>query len=190
MLRKSTLILITLLSSAAAADAAATSMRSQIETDWLRQVDTWVTPTAKPAVKQEPDFVKAIHHFIERGRLLAVDLRKQGIDTAACESGFRDAESQLSGVASADAQKALYLKVRWTFRRLAFRNPLLNFDRILFVKRFCQQTYPDVCLNHMPWVSRPGGDLCILTMSGPENMPEIRAWEAITAAMVDRATMG
>ena len=36
----------------------------------------------------------------------------------------------------------------------------------LFVKRFTQETYPDVCLNHMPWVSRPGGDLCVLTMAG------------------------
>jgi hypothetical protein len=41
-------------------------------------------------------------------------------------------------------------------------NPLLDFDRLLFVKRFTQQTYPDICLNHMPWVSRPGGDICIL----------------------------
>ena len=39
---------------------------------------------------------------------------------------------------------------------MALANPLLNFDRLLFVKRFCQETYPDVCLNHMPWVSRPG----------------------------------
>ena len=46
---------------------------------------------------------------------------------------------------------------------LAFANPLLNFERLLFVKRFTQETYPDVCLNHMPWVSRPGGDICVLS---------------------------
>jgi hypothetical protein len=54
------------------------------------------------------------------------------------------------------------LHTRWIVRRLALANPLLNFDRLLFVKRFTQETYPDVCLNHMPWVSRPGGDLCVL----------------------------
>ncbi|MEA1950708.1 MAG: hypothetical protein U9N87_04945, partial [Planctomycetota bacterium] len=48
-------------------------------------------------------------------------------------------------------------------------NPLLRFDRLLFVKRFTQQTYPDICLNHMPWVSRPGGDLCVL--EGPFSHP-------------------
>jgi mono/diheme cytochrome c family protein len=48
-------------------------------------------------------------------------------------------------------------------RQLAFANPLLRFDQLLLVKRFTQQTYPDICLNHMPWVSRPGGDLCVLS---------------------------
>jgi len=57
-------------------------------------------------------------------------------------------------------------------RRLAFANPLLGFDRLLFVKRFTQEAYPDVCLNHMPWVSRPGGDLCIL--EGLESPREVR----------------
>lgn len=61
------------------------------------------------------------------------------------------------------ARHALCLEARWAARRVAFRNPLLNFDQLLFVKRFTQETYPDVCLNHMPWVSRPGGDICVLT---------------------------
>ncbi|MBI2927526.1 MAG: hypothetical protein HYY24_17665 [Verrucomicrobia bacterium] len=68
----------------------------------------------------------------------------------------------------------LYFQVRWAMRRLAFRNPLLDFDRLLIVKRFGQETYPDVCLNHMPWVSRPGGDLCLLTLRGPEEAPLVK----------------
>ena len=65
--------------------------------------------------------------------------------------------------ASDDLRRALYLQARWAVRGLVFANPLLDFDRLLFVKRFTQETYPDVCLNHMPWVSRPGGDLCVLS---------------------------
>ena len=49
-----------------------------------------------------------------------------------------------------------HIQVRWIVRKLVFANPRLDFDRLLFVKRFTQETYPDVCLNHMPWVSRPG----------------------------------
>ena len=67
-----------------------------------------------------------------------------------------------------DARMALYREARWLARRVAFSNPRLQFDKLLFVKRFTQETYPDVCLNHMPWVSRPGGDICILSMAGPE----------------------
>ncbi|MGL4943327.1 MAG: discoidin domain-containing protein [Thermoguttaceae bacterium] len=55
-----------------------------------------------------------------------------------------------------------YLRLRRLGRKLVMRNPLVNFDRLLFVKRYTQQTYPDVCLNHMPWVSRPGGDIYVL----------------------------
>ena len=58
--------------------------------------------------------------------------------------------------------KAEYLRLRWLGRQLVFMNPLTDFDRLLFVKRYTQQTYPDICLNHMPWVSQPGGDVCVL----------------------------
>ena len=68
----------------------------------------------------------------------------------------------------------MYLKARWAMRRLALSNPALNFDQLLFVKRFTQETYPDVCLNHMPWVSRPGGDLCILSGWKAESEPTVR----------------
>ena len=61
-----------------------------------------------------------------------------------------------------ETQRRLYFDARRTVRKLAFANPLVQFDQLLFVKRFTQQTYPDICLNHMPWVSRPGGDLCVL----------------------------
>ncbi|MBM4034651.1 MAG: hypothetical protein FJ291_23145 [Planctomycetes bacterium] len=66
------------------------------------------------------------------------------------------------------ARRALYLEARWLAREAAFKNPLLAFDKLFFIKRFCQESYPDVCLNHMPWVSRPGGDLCVLDMKTGE----------------------
>src|SRR5208282_3210318 len=72
--------------------------------------------------------------------------------------------------ASDDLRRAAYLQVRWAVRGLGFANPLLDFDRLLFVKRFTQETYPDVCLNHMPWCSRPGGDLCVLSAAKGEKL--------------------
>jgi len=77
--------------------------------------------------------------------------------------GKQSAQATLSRGASDEARRALYLQVRWVVRGLVFSNPDLDFDQLLFVKRFAQETYPDVCLNHMPWCSRPGGDLCIVS---------------------------
>jgi hypothetical protein len=73
-----------------------------------------------------------------------------------------------------DARRALYREARWLARRVAFADPRLAFDKLLFMKRFTQQAYPDVCLNHMPWVSRPGGDICILSMAGPEAEGQVK----------------
>ena len=53
-------------------------------------------------------------------------------------------------------------------------NPRIDFDEIVLVKRFTQETYPDVCLNHMPWVSRPGGDICVLTLEGADAECKVR----------------
>ncbi len=115
--------------------------------------------------------------FLRRGRLLAADLKRAGIDTAAAERKLDAAEAALQSLAAdapAKARRDLYLRVRWTIRGLAFANPLLDFDKLLVCKRFTQDTYPDVCLNHMPWVSRPGGDLCVVTLAGPEGEPQVR----------------
>jgi len=104
--------------------------------------------------------------FIERGRKLASDLRPAGVDCAAALRKLNEAAQRLQSLptnASDAARRTLYLDVRWLARGLVFANPVLDFDRLLFIKRFTQETYPDVCLNHMPWCSRPGGDLCILS---------------------------
>jgi mono/diheme cytochrome c family protein len=65
------------------------------------------------------------------------------------------------------ARRELYREARWLAREVAFSNPALDFRELLFVKRHVQQTYADVCLNHMPWTSRPGGDVCVLSPLSP-----------------------
>ncbi|MBN2291356.1 MAG: discoidin domain-containing protein, partial [Pirellulales bacterium] len=106
-----------------------------------------------------------IDDVIRRGRLLAADLKAAGVDTAPFERELDDMAAQLAKASTPlteETRRHLYFAARRTVRKLAFANPLLQFDRLFFVKRFTQQTYPDICLNHMPWVSRPGGDLCVL----------------------------
>jgi hypothetical protein len=107
---------------------------------------------------------------LQRGRLLAADLQGAGVDTSMALRQLDELAARLAALptsvtqttVSRDAEQRLYFDARRVVRRLALSNPLLQFRQLLFVKRFTQQTYPDICLNHMPWVSRPGGDLCVL----------------------------
>ena len=122
---------------------------------------------------------------IENARRLAADLEASGLSVDAHRSELETAERRLRDLgadAPEGAARSLYLETRWAIRRLVLSHPLLDFDRLLFVKRFTQETYPDVCLNHMPWVSRPGGDICIL---GPA-----RGRGTLFAALADPGRQG
>jgi mono/diheme cytochrome c family protein len=124
-----------------------------------------------------PITADTIEHVIRRGDLLAADLRGNGVDTRPFQRELDEVAAGLKRLpadAAAEAHRQLYLKARRIVRRLAFSNPLLDFDKLLLCKRFTQDTYPDVCLNHMPWVSRPGGDICVVTLAGPDGEPQVR----------------
>ena len=136
-------------------------LRDQIEADWLKQAKA-IAPREYPTAR-----------FIERGRRLAAELRRAGVDCAPSLRKLDDVSQRLQALpkgTSDGLRRALYLEARWVVRGLVFANPALDFDRLLFVKRFTQETYPDVCLNHMPWCSRPGGDLCILSAAGGQKL--------------------
>jgi len=147
--------------------AAGGSYREMIEADWLRQAEAWNAPVSRYPTLE----------IIARARRLAAGLKAAGVDTQPHEQALAALEAALKALpadAGAERRKELYFKTRWAVRRLAFSNPLLGRE-LLFCKRFTQETYPDVCLNHMPWVSRPGGDLCVATLDGPEGEPRVRA---------------
>ena len=93
----------------------------------------------------------------ERLLKLAHYLKEEGVPVDKIAS----IEKEIARTVEKDGKKE-YLRLRHLGRQLVFMNPLLDFDRLLFVKRYTQMSYPDICLNHMPWVSRPGGDICIL----------------------------
>ena len=133
--------------------------------------------TAKVRISPTAVRVYPAKHVIDRGRLLAADLRQAGVDTRPLERELDGAARGLAALgpdASDQAKRAVYFRARQAVRALAFANPLLNFSTLLIIKRFTQETYPDVCLNHMPWVSRPGGDVCAVTLGGPERRAKVR----------------
>ena len=140
-------------------------------------VSQWSTAKSLEPPNTSPQYPTA--RFIERGRKLAADFHQAGVDCAPSLRKLDEAAQRLQALpkdASDDLRRAVYLQARWVVRGLVFADPALGFDRLLFVKRFTQETYPDVCLNHMPWCSRPGGDLCILSATNGQ-----RLWAALAA---------
>ncbi len=63
-----------------------------------------------------------------------------------------------------DEWAAARTEQRLALRELTLANPALDFKRLLFSKRFTQQSYADINVNHHAWGSRPGGDICILEL--------------------------
>jgi hypothetical protein len=116
------------------------------------------------AVISQDVTIEAVRRAIDRGRRLAENLRAAGVDVDADQAALRAAENGLARLPAnaVDARRQLYLDVRWTVRRLALRNPLLDFDSILFVKSAPTQ-FPHMSDQFYGWWSRPGGGVCVLS---------------------------
>lgn len=102
--------------------------------------------------------------LLERGLKLAESQNRLGHamdESARALQTLADEVSQLPANAPEEAVKTLYLKIHWQIRRMAFSNPLLNFDSILFVKR-APTMFPHMSDQHYGWFARPGGGLYVL----------------------------
>jgi hypothetical protein len=91
---------------------------------------------------------------VERGLKLADRLQQMGADVEA-------QIAELRAVADEQTNDRLYLRARWAVRRMALANPLLDFERILFVKR-APGTLPHISDQYYGWWSRPGGGIYLL----------------------------
>jgi hypothetical protein len=101
---------------------------------------------------------------LEKARKLAAELNRIGINTAPQETVIdevaREAES-LTDETAEETRRALYFKLRGALRQLAFSNPLLDFEDVLFTKRV-PGTYNHMSDQYYGWWSRPGGGIYIL----------------------------
>jgi len=108
--------------------------------------------------------VQSVIRQLERCRRLADAVADVGVDVSESQAALAEAETGLNALpADAGAQQLqdLYLSVRWIGRRLEFASPLLDFDKLVFIKRV-PGSYPHMSDQHYGWWSRPGGGLWIL----------------------------
>jgi hypothetical protein len=112
---------------------------------------------------------------LRRTRALLEDLQRmpEVPDLAAQATALADldraAESATPGT---DGRYALYEQACALRREIAFANPLLNFDEILFLKRH-RALYNHMCDQYYGINARPGGGICVLRNPFGSN-PEVR----------------
>jgi len=124
------------------------SSASQWSTDSLVAVKTDASNPAYPVAE-----------VVQRGLKLAEDLRRRGVNVDAQEKVLRQ-------VAAAKPRentdrRELYFRARRAVRQMALKNPLLDFDDLLLVKRV-PGTFTHMSDQYYGWFSRPGGGLYVL----------------------------
>lgn len=123
-------------------------------------VSPWSARHASPSA----GFAHGAIEVVERGLQLAAELGQQGVDTAAEAAALRRLHGQLErsdAAATSDAARSLYFQAHELIRALTFRNPRLDFDSILFIKRR-PTLFPHVSDQHYGWWSQPGGGIYVL----------------------------
>jgi hypothetical protein len=131
-------------------------------------VSQWsVTHATLPAATRS----YATGKVIERGLLLAENLRQSGAKVDGQEKTLRqiaehlkalpDAPQGPEGEAPEEVGRKLYFQTRWAVREMALKNPLLDFETILFVKRV-PPAFPHMSDQYYGWWSRPGGGIYLL----------------------------
>ena len=143
---------------AAGSGALPQDIRQGIEADWAMQ--------EKVARGLEADSRAAVEGAIQRGLAMTDDL---GATTTlpAAQAAREELNSiaaemkEMEAVPTGEAWLRLYLEVRWIVRGLAFANPALDFDELLFVKR----NWPSInhqCSHRVGEAQAPPANLCVL----------------------------
>jgi hypothetical protein len=125
-------------------------------------VSPWSVKHSPPG-EETPDSYP-VEAVLERGGLLAGALARRGVDTRSFEQAIGEVQAEadrLPEEGAVEAHRALYLRARWLIRDLALRNPVLDFDRIIFVKR-APLVYSHMSDQNYGWWSRPGGGIYVL----------------------------
>jgi hypothetical protein len=110
------------------------------------------------------DWPTIVQQSIERGQRLADALGQQGVPVQSQRAQLQVIRRDVSAWDAATSEeqwKSAYFRARRVTRKLAFTNPLLDFDAILFVKR-APSMFPHLSDQYYGWWARPGGGVYVL----------------------------
>ncbi len=125
---------------------------AQIQADWLQQ-----DKIGEP----ERTYAQATEEHLDKARALLADLRRGHSASFLAAEAARLEEL----AASKGDESSRYLAVRALKRAIAFSNPLLDFDQMLFCKRV-PTSYSHLVMQYYGWRARAGGSLFVLDKPG------------------------
>ena len=126
-------------------------------------------PGMAKAASEGGEFLLAhIRAVLGRGRGLVVRLRPKAdpkrLDPPAAKLdafGTHLAKLEEVGQVPKAVRRETYLRARWLVRKIAFCNPLLDFDKLLFIKRH-RGSLAHMCDQYYGFTAVPGGGLFVL----------------------------
>jgi hypothetical protein len=111
-----------------------------------------------------------IEQVLERGQKLLAERRRQAINVDASAQAFESLAARLKTVPAdlkSPQRRELYLQAHAEVRRLVLANPLLNIDKLLFVKRYTYHS-SHIYTDYFDGSSQVGGNLCVLSPVAPD----------------------
>lgn len=133
------------------------TMHKLIEADWVEQDDM----SADFPPEQISKLVTRGYELAERLRILSAS--NSQLEPLVSELHRIEADLKAAKDAPAEKRRDLYFDARWTIRRIAFCNPLLDFNRLLFIKRNHPGGVFHMCDQYYGCNAIPGGGLFVLT---------------------------
>jgi hypothetical protein len=126
---------------------------------------------------------------LRRTAALLGDLKRTSAASSLVELGRQfeklQAANAQTDIKTADARYALFVQTCKLRRQIALRNPLLNFDKLLFIKRH-RSLYDHMCDQYYGMAARPGGGLYVLSDPFGPN-PQVR--DLLADAVVERGRL-
>jgi hypothetical protein len=141
------------------------SVGRQVEADWIKE-DIAFDPECRFSPAHTEQLIIRGYKLVERLRgLSAPESRLESLVTKL----HRFETCLTDSVLTANNRREIYLNIHWTIRKIAFCNPLLNFDKILFIKRHDSVGVFHMCDQYYGCNAKPGGGLFVLTDPFGEN---------------------
>ena len=134
---------------------------AMIQYEWLREDKIAPHDGAAYALSAKKHLSKAAELLDD----LAETLTEQ--DAESFETTLADLEQKSANIDGADAAAAerFYALVRGLKRKIAFANPLTDFGKMIFVKRF-PSSYSHLVMQYFGWRARKGGGIFLLDEPG------------------------